>query len=121
MWPRHRKTSAVQFAIGATTVILTACASGTTSSPTAPSENTFHAEVIDPVGDAVAPAGFANPPDLVHGTVDVSSGNVAVTIQFAPGTLNPQSTRVSVELDTDQDASTGNRVAGPLGVDYVLD
>jgi hypothetical protein len=120
MWPRHHKT-AVQFAIGATTVILTACGSSTTSSPTAPSANTFHAEVVDPAGDAVAPAGVANPPDLVHGTVDVSSGNITVTIQFAPGTLNPQSTRVSVELDTDQDASTGNRVAGPLGVDYALD
>jgi hypothetical protein len=49
------------------------------------------------------------------------SGNITFTIQFAPGTLNPQSTRVSVELDTDQSASTGNGVAGPLGVDYALD
>jgi len=58
---------------------------------------------------------------LAHGTVDVRNGNITFTIQFAPGTLDPQSTRVTVELDTDQDASTGNRVAGPLGVDYTLD
>jgi hypothetical protein len=122
MWLRQNtRSSAVRLAIGATTTILTACGSGTTSSPTAPSANVLHAEVTDPVGDAVAPLGVANPPDLIHGTVDVSSGNITFTIQFAPGTLNPQSTRVSVELDTDQSASTGNGVAGPLGVDYTLD
>ena len=111
----------MRLAIGATTVILTACGSSTTTSPTVPSPNLFRAEVIDSVGDAVASPGVANAPDLVHGTFDVSSGNITFTIQFAAGTLNSQSTRVTVELDTDQDASTGNRVAGPLGVDYSLD
>jgi hypothetical protein len=111
-------TSAVRLVTGAITVMLIACS--TTTSPTR-SENTFHADVVDPVGDAVAATGVTNPPDVVHGTVDVSSGNLTVTLQFAPGTLNAQSTRVAIELDTDQDASTGNRVAGPLGVDYVLD
>ena len=111
-------TSAVRLAIGATMVLLTACSS---NSPTAPSLNTFHAEVIDPIGDAVGPPGVSSPPDVVHGAVDVTSGNLTLIIQFAPGTLNAQSTRVTVELDTDQDASTGNRVAGPLGIDYVLD
>ena len=57
----------------------------------------------------------------MHGAVDVNSGNIAFTIQFATGTLNVQSTRMTIELDTDQDSSTGNRVAGPLGVDYLLD
>jgi len=114
-------TSAVRLAIGATTVVLTACSGNTTNSPPAPSTNTFHVEVIDPVGDAVAPPGLANPPDLVRGTVDVGSGTITLTIRFAPGAMNSQSTRVTVELDTDQDASTGNRVAGPLGVDYALD
>ncbi len=122
MRPRHSDAaSAIRLAIGATAIILHACGSNTTSSPTAPSANTFHAETIDPAGDAVAPVGVANPPDLVRGTVDVSSGNITLTIQFAAGTLNPQTTRVAVELDSDQDPSTGNRVAGPLGVDYLLD
>jgi hypothetical protein len=57
----------------------------------------------------------------MHATVDVNSGSLMLTIQFATGTLNPQSTRLTIELDTDQDAFTGNRAAGPLGVDYVLD
>jgi len=117
---QNTRPSAVRLAIGATTVVLTACGSSTTTAPTGPG-NTLHAEVIDLVGDAVAPPGVASAPDFVHGTVDVSSGNITFTIQFAPGTLNPQSTRVSVELDTDQSASTGNGVAGPLGVDYALD
>ena len=122
MWLLHdTRPAAIRLAIGAAAVILTACGSSTTTSPTAPSANIFHAEVLDSVGDAVAPPGVANAPDLVHGTADVSSGNIVFTIQFAPGTLNLQSTRVTVELDTDQDLSTGNRVAGPLGVDYSLD
>src|SRR6476469_5042698 len=117
MWLLQKARPAARLAIGTATVVLTACGSSTTTSPTAPLTNILHAEVADSAGDAVAPPGVANAPDFVHGTADVSNGNITFTIQFAPGTLNSQSTRVTVELDTDQDASTGNRVAGPLGAD----
>ena len=46
---------------------------------------------------------------------------MTVTIQFAPGTMNPQATRLTIELDTDQNASTGIRGASGVGIDYVVD
>jgi hypothetical protein len=115
-------TPALRFATGAATGILTAaCASNTPGSITTPSTNTFHAEVADPAGDAVASPAAPNPPDLVHATVDVSSGAVTFTIQFASFTLDRQSTRLNIELDTDQNPATGIVGAAGLGIDYVLD
>jgi hypothetical protein len=112
----------MRLAIGAATAILTAaCGSNTTISTTAPSTTTLHAEVTDPVGDAIASPGVPNPPDLVHGTVDVVGGSLTFTIQFGPGTLDRQTTRLTIQLDTDQNASTGITGASGLGIDYVLD
>jgi len=89
--------------------------------PTAPSSpSLFHAEVTDPIGDAVASAGVPNPPDLVHGTVDVAGGNLTLTIQFAPGTFDRQTTHLTIELDTDQNPATGI-FAGSVGIDYIVD
>src|SRR5262245_8740668 len=110
MWvQRDLATPAIRLAIGAATVILTAaaCGSNTTSPTDAPSPNTFHAEATDPVGDVVATAGVPHPPDLVHGTVDVSSGTIAFSLQFAPGTSDRQSINIVINLDTDQNPSTG--------------
>ena len=104
----------------ASIVLSGACASSTAPSTPA-ATNTFHAEIPDPAGDAVAAAGASTAPDLVHAAVDVSAGTITFAIQFAPGTLNSQSTRVTIELDTDQNPATGNAVAGPLGIDYALD
>jgi hypothetical protein len=123
MW-RHQNmtTPAIRLAIGAATVLLTAaCGSNTPSSITTPSTNTFHAEVVDSTGDAVVSPGGLRPPDLVHGTVDVSSAAVTVSIQFASGTFDRQSTRVNIELDTDQNPATGIVGVAGLGIDYVLD
>jgi len=103
-------------------MLTAACGGSSLSSTTAPSTpTTLHAEVSDPVGDAVASPGVSTPPDLVHGTVDVAGGNVTLTIQFAPGTLDRQTTRLTIELDTDQNPATGNPAAGPLGIDYIVD
>ena len=83
----------------------------------------LHGEVTDPAGDAVADARIAVSPDLVRATADVvtGSGSVTFVIQFAAGSFNRQTTRVSVLLDTDQDGSTGNRQVSGLGADYGLD
>jgi hypothetical protein len=80
----------------------------------------FHAEVTDPVGDAVASFGFPNTPDLVHGTVDVSSGNMTFTVQFAASTLDRSTTRIGIAIDTDQASSTGINAWG-IGVDFLVD
>jgi hypothetical protein len=60
--------------------------------------------------------GVPTPPDLVHGTLDVSGGTLRVTVQFATGTLSP-STVVTILLDTDQNPTTGYNDTG-YGVDY---
>jgi hypothetical protein len=61
------------------------------------------------------------PPDLIHATGDISDTNVTFSIQFAPGTLDRRSTRVSVLLDTDLFASSGIRVRDGIGADYGID
>jgi hypothetical protein len=120
MWLHLNMTrSAIRVAIGAASLILT-IACGSSNSPTAPSTNTFHAEVTDPVGDAVASQGFPNTPDLVHGTVDVNGATITFNIQFSPGTLDRSTTRVGIALDTDQVLATGINAWG-IGVDYLLD
>jgi len=90
------------------------------SSATTPTAITFHAEVADTIGDAVVSAGVPNPPDLVHGTADVSGASVTFSIQFAPGTFDRQSTVALIQLDTDQNPSTGIVAATGVGIDYIL-
>src|SRR5262249_16474332 len=53
--------------------------------------------------------------------VDVNNGAVTFTVQFAPGTFDRQTTRLSIELDTDQNPSTGIVGAAGMGIDFVLD
>jgi len=114
----------LRLAIVAIPVLLTAACAGSTTSPSSSTlfgANVFHADVTDPIGDAVASAGVLNPPDLIRSTVDVTGANATFTIQFTPGTLDRQSTRLTIELDTDQNPSTGIRGANGVGIDYVLD
>jgi hypothetical protein len=59
--------------------------------------------------------------DLVHATAEVSGGNITFVVQFAPGTLDRQRTRVVILLDTDQSAATGIRQTDGMGVDYDLE
>jgi len=108
--------AAIRVGIGAAAVLLSgACGSSTT---TAPSPNTFHAEVTDPAGDVAATAGVPHPPDLLHGTVDVSGGTATFTLQFAPGTIDRQAINVVIDLDTDQNPSTGQQALTGGGIDY---
>jgi hypothetical protein len=59
-----------------------------------------------------------HPPDLVHGTVDVSGEAVTFTLQFAPGTVDRQSINIVLDLDTDQNPSTGEPALNGGGIDY---
>jgi hypothetical protein len=94
-----------------------------TGSTTAPSttSTTLHGEVVDPIGDALSDSRVPVSPDLVRATADVSAGNITFVIQLASGTLNRQTTRVSVGLDTDQDGSTGIGQSSGFGADYGID
>jgi hypothetical protein len=112
--PRQAALLAVLFVSG--------CSSGSTS-PAGPSgtASTLHADVTDPRGDTSSDPLVPNPPDLVHATVDAAGGNLTIVVQFAPGTLDRQTTRVSIVLDTDRDPTTGILQAGGIGADYGLD
>jgi len=96
-------------------------ASGCGGSTAAPSPATLHAEVGDPVGDALADPSARVSPDLTHATVDVSNGSVTVAVRFAPGGFDPSTSRLTIQLDTDQNPSTGIRQAGGFGVEYTID
>lgn len=101
-------------------IAATACTSSTAPSlPTG--SQTLHATVTDAVGDAVVDARVPVSPDLIRATADVAGGSLTLMIQFAPGTFDRQTTRVSVLLDTDQDGSTGIRQGDGIGADYAVD
>jgi hypothetical protein len=101
------------------------CVAGCSStSPTAASStvSTFHVDVTDPIGDTVRNATYpqlTNLPDLVRATVDVAGGNITFTIRLAPATFDPPTTLLVIDLDTDQNTSTGFSRNG-LGVDFSL-
>src|SRR5262245_19121554 len=97
------------------------CSSSPTASSTTPPAATFHGDTSDTSGEAIVSPNVAVAPDLVHGTVDVVGGSVTFTIQFAPGTMTAQTTRVTIQLDTDQNPSTGIPGGNGVGIDYIVD
>jgi hypothetical protein len=96
-----------RLALVAVAALLVDCggSSSTTPTPSAP-----HADISDPVGDArnANYPQFTNPPDLVHATADVASGSITFFIRLAPGTFDPQSTVLIIDLDTDLTTATGS-------------
>jgi hypothetical protein len=78
--------------------------------------------VTDPIGDTVRNTTypqFTNLPDLVRATVDVVAGNIMFMIRLAPASFDPATTVLLIDLDTDQNTSTGFSRNG-LGVDFSL-
>ena len=62
---------------------------------------TVSGQVTDPTGDAQASS--VNPsPDMVSASVEVINSNLRLTVHFAPGTFNQNSTIAEFSLDTDQ-------------------
>jgi hypothetical protein len=105
----------------ASVITILLAAAGCGGSTATPTPTTLHAEVGDAGGDAVPDPADRITPDLTHGTVDVSAGNITLTVQFASGTLDRLASSLTLELDTDQNPSTGIRTADGLGVEYALD
>jgi hypothetical protein len=106
-------------ACGAALLLAAAACTGSTAAPS--STPTMRGEVSDPAGDALSDPRVPVAPDLVRATADVVAGNITFVIQFAPGTLDRQTARVSVLLDIDQDRSTGIQQASGIGADYNID
>jgi hypothetical protein len=111
--PHHRLAV---FSSASVVVVALSCA----QSPTTPSVGSQHVVISDPIGDVVADPRIAVSPDLASATVDVANGNVTFVVQFAPGTVDPSTTWVRIELDSDQNSATGNREQNGMGSDYDL-
>src|SRR6478609_5751825 len=79
--------------------------------------------LTDPAGDVTPSAQMPVPPDFVGATIEVRDRTLTLTISFAHGTLSPQ-TAITVYLDTDENASTGQATfkgdKQPIGADYVI-
>jgi len=59
-------------------------------------------------GDAVGDAGGGTNPDLVFASIATFNDNTAkLSVRFAPGTFNRQTTVAEFSLDTDQNVATG--------------
>jgi hypothetical protein len=121
---RHRR-----WILAGTLLVAAACSNS--QSPTPPTATTLTASVSDVAGDTVVFPVLRNgvqvtpvvpvPSDLIGATVEVSNGNLTATITFAPGTLSRSDTFACLELDVDENPSTGAPAAGgdvPLGFDY---
>ena len=116
-----RSTAFAALCIAACASALAACGnSDSDTSPAAPGSNlVLRGTVADPDSDAL-PLVPVNP-DLVAATIDISGGNVTITVTFAPVTLSRTQTLFVADLDTDENPNTGITVdPGVLGADYVV-
>jgi hypothetical protein len=102
-------------------ILVASCGGSPTTSSSAAASLTLHAEVTDPLGDVAPGSGLPSAPDLVHGAADVTNRTVTFTIQFAPATMSAQTTRLTIQIDADQNPSTGVPGGNGVGIDYILD
>ena len=94
------------------------------TSCSAPGSPAGSGNIVDPAGDVAE-----GDPDLVSGSVEMHDEYVVMTVRFAAGTFNPQTTVVQFSLDMDQDPETGHQGTdsacladnGILGVEYIVD
>ena len=79
--------------------------------PTAPRQ--IHAEVRDSSVDALPDSRVPVSPDIVLAIIDVGHDEVVFRLRHRPGSFDSATTRLAIDLDTDQDASTGS-----AGIEY---
>ena len=70
-------------------------------------------EVRDSSVDSLPDSRIPTSPDLVLAIVDVRGGDVVFGLRHRPGTFDPTNTRFAIDLDIDQNGSTGTS-----GVEY---
>lgn len=109
-----------QIFIGAAAVLATVRCGGSSAAPSS-TTSALRADIADPPGDALADARVPASPDIVRVTADVTGATITWVVQLRSGTLDRQTTRVTIDLDTDQNASTGNPQWNTFGADYAID
>lgn len=67
----------------------------------------IHAEIRDSSVDALPDYRVLVSPDLILAVVDVGADDIVFRLRHRPGSFEPSITRFTVDLDTDQNASTG--------------
>jgi hypothetical protein len=72
----------------------------------------YAGSVVDVTGDSAA-----GDPDITMAEINVDASSIQFLMYFAPGTLNPATTKSGFSLDTDQNAATGASWNG-IGVDF---
>jgi hypothetical protein len=72
-----------------------------------------HIEIRDSSVDALPDSRIPVSPDIVFAIVDVGADAVVFGLRHRPGSFDPATTRFTIDLDTDQNASTGS-----AGIDY---
>jgi len=100
----------------ATLVLAAACSarppqSAIPAAPVAPRQG--HAEVRDSSVDALPDNRVPVSPDLVLAIVDVGPDEVVFRLRHRPGSFDAVTTRLAIDLDTDQNSSTGSE-----GIEY---
>ena len=99
-------------AIAAAIVSLAACVArspqsgGSELAPTVPRR--IHAEIRDSSVDALPDYRILVSPDLVLAVIDVGADEVVFRLRHRPGSFEPSLTRFTIDLDIDQNASTGS-------------
>jgi hypothetical protein len=100
-----------RFALAATIVFVAACAARpprravAEAVPAVPQR--LHAEVRDSSVDALPDYRVLVTPDIVLALVDVGADEIVFRLRHRPGSFDSSITRLTIELDTDQNASTG--------------
>ena len=106
-------------AVRAVTALITlaACGSKISAQPPAMSAATrpIHAEIRDSSVDTLPDSRVPVSPDLVFAIVDVDDAQVVFRFRYRPGTYEPATTRLEIDLDADQDAASGT-----AGVEYLI-
>jgi hypothetical protein len=72
-------------------------------------------EVRDSSVDALPDPRVPTSPDIVLAAVEIRAGEVVFRLRHRPGTFDPATTRFAIDLDTDQNGSTGTS-----GVEYYV-
>ena len=73
----------------------------------------IHAEIRDSSVDALPDYRVLVSPDITFAIVDVGADEIVFRLRHRPGSFDSSTTRFTIDLDTDRNASTGSE-----GIDY---
>ena len=111
--PRRNASERIRQSAAAGTILLVAACGASSPRPAAPAivpavPRQIHAEIRDSSVDALPDYRLLVTPDLVFAIIDVGADEVVFRLRHRPGSFEPSIARFTIDLDTDQNASTGS-------------